>query len=567
MKRSQSILSVTFRPVRPLLLAVAATGIVSLPPVSFATPKEPFHEGLGSYRLRITTDSSLAQKYFDQGMAFLHGFNHGAAIRSFRAAVEADPGCAMAHWAIALASGPHINFSAVPPDAAALAWSELEIARKHAAGATPFEQRLIEALGARYANPQPEDRTPLDAAYADAMREVWKEFPDNADAGALFAEALMNLRPWDQWTPDGKEQPGTAEVIATLDAVLKIRPDHPLANHLYIHAVEASPNPERADEAAERLRNLQPGMAHNVHMPTHIDVRRGRWQKAVESNLKAIEADRKYRETAGPPAGFLNVYAAHNRHMLAYAAMMTGQSKLAMTHMREMVKELPEEFLREFAIAAEGFAVMPLEVMVRFGQWDDILAEPEWYPDYMPFCRALHSATRAIALGAKGDTQAARREQKTLQERIQAVPQEATFGNNPAHDILLVATRMVEGEILVHEGRIDEGCAALRAAIEAEDRLKYDEPPGWLIPVRHALGATLVKNGRFAEAEQVYREDLARYPENGWSLYGLTQCLYARSSDEAADVDARFQRVWAKADTSLLSSCFCQIPEAKTARR
>src|SRR4051812_13950655 len=341
--------------------------------------KEPLYDGLGSYSRKITTNSAETQRYFDQGLGFLHGFNHRAAIRAFQQAAEIDPECAMAHWGVALACGPHINSIAVPPPAAELAWKELELAQKNAGNASPVERALIGALAKRYANPQPEDRSALDRAYADAMREVWKEYPTDPDVGAFFAEAMMNLRPWDQWTPDGKPKPGTDEIIATLDAALKLNPNHPLANHLYIHAVEASPNPERATAAAERLRNLQPGLAHNVHMPSHIDIRTGQWLKVVDTNVKAVEADQQHRKVFGPAKGFLNVYVAHNRHMLAYAAMMTGQRDLAMKHIRAMVAEMPADFLNENAMQAEASFAMPLEVMVRFGLWDEILVEPEKY--------------------------------------------------------------------------------------------------------------------------------------------------------------------------------------------
>src|SRR5881227_666625 len=261
--------------------------------------REPLYDGLGSYSRKITTDSAEAQRYFDQGFAFLHGFNHRAAIRAFQQAAEIDPECAMAHWGVALACGPHINSIAVPPPAAELAWKELGLAQKNVGNASPVERALIGALAKRYANPQPEDRSGLDRAYADAMREVWKKYPKDPDVGALFAEAMMDLRPWDQWTPDGKPQPGTEEIIATLDAVLKFNPNHPLANYLYIHAIETSPNPERAMVAADRLRNLQPGLAHNVHMPSHIDIRRGRWHEAIATNAKAVQADKRYRAATG----------------------------------------------------------------------------------------------------------------------------------------------------------------------------------------------------------------------------------------------------------------------------
>jgi tetratricopeptide (TPR) repeat protein len=525
--------------------------------------KEPLYEGLGSYSRKITTESAEAQRYFDQGLRFLHGFNHRAAIRAFQQASELDSECAMAHWGVALACGPHINSMAVPPPAAELAWKELELARKNAGNASRVEQALIDALAKRYANPQPEDRTGLDRAYADAMREVWKKHPNDPDVGALFAESMLNLRPWDQWTPDGKPQPGTDKIIATLDAVLKLNPNHPLANHLYIHAVEASPNPERGSAAADRLRNLQPALAHNVHMPSHIDIRTGQWLKAVDTNAKAVEADQRYRKTFGPPEGFLNVYIAHNRHMLAYAAMMTGQRDLAMKHIRAMVAEMPADFLKENAMQAEGNVAMPLEVMMRFGLWGEILAEPERYTDKMWFTRAFHHAARAIAYAAKGDAANARKAQSIFVERARLVPKEDFVSNNSCEALLAVAIPMVEGEILIAEGKIDSGIEQLHAAIQKEDVLKYDEPPGWLIPVRHSLGAVLMKQQRFAEAEQVYRDDLARLPENGWSLLGLAESLrkQKKDADEVAQTQAKFEKVWAKADLTITTSCLCQ-PQA-----
>jgi tetratricopeptide (TPR) repeat protein len=525
--------------------------------------KEPLYDGLGSYSRKVTTDSAEAQRYFDQGLGFLHGFNHRAAIRAFQQAAERDPQCAMAHWGVALACGPHINSMAVPPPAAELAWKELGLAQKNAGNASPVEQALIGALGKRYANPQPEDRSGLDRAYADAMREVWKKYPKDPDVGALFAEAMMDLRPWDQWTPDGKPQPGTDEIIATLETVLKLNRNHPLANHLYIHAVEASPNPERAMAAADRLRNLQPGLAHNVHMPSHIDIRTGQWLKAVDTNAKAVEADQRYRKIFGPPKGFLNVYIAHNRHMLAYAAMMTGQRDLAMKHIRAMVAEIPTDFLNENTLQSEENIAMPLEVMVRFGLWDEILAEPEKYSDKMWFTHAFHHAARAIAYAAKGDTVNARKAQSVFVERAKLVPKEDFVSNNSCEALLALVIPMVEGEILIAEGKIDSGIEQLRAAIQKEDMLKYDEPPGWLIPVRHSLGAVLMKQQRFAEAEQVYRDDLARLPENGWSLLGLTESLrkQKKNADEVAQTEAKFKKVWAKADLTITTSCLCQ-PQA-----
>ena len=527
--------------------------------VSATTPTPPpLFEGLGSHTRKITTSSPEAQRYFDQGLALVHGFNHGSAIRSFQEAARLDPDCAMAHWGIALASGPHINFPLVPPPAAELAWAELTLAQQHTAEASPVERDLIAALGKRYANPQPEDRSKLDLAYADAMREVWKKYPDDTDVGAFFAEAMMDLRPWDQWTPEGQAQPGTDEIIATLDAVLKLDPLHPFANHLYIHAVEASPHPERALAAADRLRDLQPGLAHNVHMPSHIDIRIGRWHEAVEANVKAVEAVSRVRAVAGPPEGFILVYNAHNEHMLAYAAMMTGQSKLAIGHIHDLVEGLPGDFLKEHAAGVDGFVAMPYEVWLRFGRWDDVLAAPD-HPDYLPFSRAFRHAARAISFAAKGDVKSAREEQTAFLAGAKLVPPDATFGNNPILAVVAIAAHMVEGEILARERKVDAGLAELREAVKLEDALLYDEPPPWILPARHSLGATLMAERRYPEAEQVYRADLKRLPENGWSLYGLSESLSIQGKEEeATEMRVRFARIWTKADVAIKSSCYCQ---------
>jgi tetratricopeptide (TPR) repeat protein len=527
---------------------------------------EPLYDGLGTYSRKITTRNAKAQRYFDQGLALLHGFNHRGAIRSFQEAARLDPRCAMAHWGTAIAAGPHINYPLVPQPMAELAWKELTLAKQNASNASEVERALIDALSKRYAYPQPEDRAPLDQAYANAMREVWKRFPNDVDVGALFAEAMMDLRPWNQWTLEGQPNPGTEEIIATLDAALKLNPRHPFANHLYIHAVEASPHPERADAAADRLRKLQPGLAHNVHMPSHIDIRRGRWHEAIATNAKAVQADKRFRKATGNrPLGLFPMYAAHNQHMLAYAALMTGQSNLAMRYVREMIKDLPAEFVKENAALVESFGAVPMEVMVRFGRWDDILAEPENYPDYMPFARAFHHGARAIALAAKSDTENARKEQAIFRELVQRVPKETAVSNNTAESIVAVANHMIEGEILIAEKKLDPGLEELRAALTLEDVLKYDEPPSWMIPLRHTIGANLMAAGRFAEAEQIYRDDLKRLPENGWSLFGLSEALAAQQKDgaELEATRARFNKVWAKADVKITSSCLCRPATAE----
>jgi tetratricopeptide (TPR) repeat protein len=516
----------------------------------------PLFKGLGDYRRSVTTNSPEAQQYFDQGLAFLHAFNHDEAIRSFAEAGRLDPDCTMAWWGIAFASGPHINNPVVTPERADAAWNALQKARKAVARGTPIEKALVEALSKRYANPQPEDRKPLDEAFAAAMRTVWQAYPQDADAGAFFAEAMMDLRPWDLWTAEGKTQPGTEEVLETLEKVLKRSPNHPLALHLYIHAVEASPQPEKADAVADRLRNLTPALGHLVHMPSHIDVRRGRWALAADTNDKAIAADRAYREQS-PEQGFYRVYMAHNHHMLSFAAMMRGQSQRSIEAIDAMARGIPAEFVKANAALVDGFTAMPLEVRVRFGKWDEVLSAPE-PAEYLPIARALWRCGRAIAFAAKGNVAQAKAEQQAFAEARKAVSPEAVFGNNHGQDLMQVAEHLLAGEVLYREGKGEEGLAQLRKAVAAEDKLKYAEPPDWLIPTRHALGAALLEAGKLAEAEAVYRADLEKLPNNGWSLYGLAKSLSLQGKQaQAAEVTKRFEEVWADADLKINSSCLC----------
>jgi tetratricopeptide (TPR) repeat protein len=522
-----------------------------------AEPTVPLFAELGDFGRKVTTSSPQAQRYFDQGLCFLYAFNHDEAIRSFEEAARIDPQCALVWWGISLANGPHINNPIMPPERAKAAWAALTKAREMADKAGPVERELIDALGKRYADPPPEDRLPLDEAFAAAMRELYHKHPDDADIGAIFAEAMMDLRPWDLWTPEGQPQPGTEEIVATLEAVLDKAPKHPLALHLYIHAVEASPQPEKADEPADRLRQLQPGLGHLVHMPSHIDVRRGRWQKSIETNSRAVAADRRYREHS-PQQDFYRIYMAHNHHMLAYSAMMCGQSKLAIESINDMAKGIPADWAKENAPLADGFLAMPLEVLVRFGRWDEVLAAPE-PPEHFPLSRALRRCARGIALAAKGDVAQAKEEQIAFLTAAKAVPEDARFGNNEAADLLSIGTHLLAGEILYREGKVDEAVTELREASTIEDTLRYSEPPDWIHPTRHALGATLLQAGRAAEAEGVYREDLARQPNNGWSLLGLAQSLKLQDkNDEARQVEAQFEEVWRGADVMITSSCYCQ---------
>jgi tetratricopeptide (TPR) repeat protein len=374
--------------------------------------------------------------------------------------------------------------------------------------------------------------------------------------GTLYAEALMDLQPWDLWTKDGKPKGGTEEVMAVLERVMAKQPDHPGATHLYIHTVENSPFPEKGDRAADTLRTLVPASGHLVHMPAHIDVQTGRWAMAAEANEKAIEADRKYREIS-PRQGFYSIYMAHNHQFLAWVCTMDGRSEKAIREARTMVAGVPAEFLEKSPAAIDGYLPIAYEALVRYGRWDEILKEPA-PPPTLPILTAFWHLTRAIAFAAKGQVDDAVKEQAAFREAVARIPADRKMAINPAKSVMALADHVLEGEIAVARGETDKAISHLQEAVKIEDDLVYMEPPDWLLPARHTLGAVLVSAKRYDEAEKVYREDLKAWPENGWSLFGLAQCLKALDrKDEAAAAQKRFDAVWSRADTTLTSTCLC----------
>lgn len=542
----------------PITLAVLAVALAAVPSAAEPAKAEvKLFDGLGKHKRTVATSNREAQTYFNQGLNFMFAYNHDEAVRAFRKAAELDSDCAMAYWGISLASGMNYNYPLFPPEKAKAAWDALQKAREKSKGESEPNRALIEALAARYADPLPKDTKPLEKAYSQAMKAAWEKFPKDADVGSLYAESLMNLRPWELWK-DGKPEPETPEILATLEAVMKLDADHPLAAHLTIHALEASPMPEKADEAANRLRGAQPALGHLLHMPSHIDIRRGRWQEAIEANALAIAADRKYQK-AVPEQGFYRMYMAHNFHMLSFAAMMQGESKRAIDTIRDMTKDVPPAWLdvKDNAAIADGFLAMPLEALKRFGRWDDILAAPE-PPAMFPIARAMWQYDRGVALAAKGKIEDARATQRQFREKAKAIPAEAIFGNNKASDLLAIADDMLEGEILIRDKKMKEAIISLEKAVMREDALRYSEPPEWTVPVRHALGAALLRDGQAGAAEKVYREDLRRWPDNGWSLHGLAASLAMQGNkEESARVKARFEVIWKHADVKIPSSCFC----------
>ena len=522
-----------------------------------AEPASPQLEHLGKHSFKITTRSRAAQQNFDRGLTLAYSFGHYAAEQEFRRALTADTNCAMAYWGIALVNGPHINFPVVPPDKAAAAWDALIQAKRLAPQSSPLEQALIKALEARYANPQPDDRSSLDAAYASAMREVWHEYPRNADVATLFAESAMDLHPWDFWT-NGAPQPWTPEIVETLETALRLDPKNPGANHFYIHVVEASPEPARALAEADRLRTLVPDASHMVHMPAHIYSRVGQWNAAADASHAAMKADVLYR-AAYPRPGFYSMYMAHNAHFLAWVCMMQGRSAEALDSAHGMIHQVPDDFLQTYAFIADGYMAIVPETLMRFGRWNEILSEPE--PGGQLFlARALWRYTRVTALTALGRPDEVTAEREAFAKAAAAVPPDRTMGNNSALDLLAIATLMLDGETAAKTNNYDGAVVKLREAVRREDNLRYDEPPDWIQPTRHTLGAVLLRAGRGAEAEAVYHEDLQKHPENGWALFGLRNALLMQGKNkEAAKVDARFRKAWAHADVYPTFTCYCQI--------
>lgn len=515
----------------------------------------PRLQNLGKHIFPVTVKSERAQLFINQGVNLAYGFNHAEAGRAFREAARLDPECAMAFWGQALVLGPNINAPMDPKtEPAAYELSRKALAMKSTA--TPREQAYIEALAERYSG-RSEDRSMRDRAYSDAMRKVHQRFPDDLDATALFAESMMDLRPWDYWMRDGRPYPGTDEIVAALRSVMARNPDHPGALHFWIHLMEPTNNPASAEAAADRLLQLVPGAGHLVHMPSHIYVRTGRFADAARSNILAIQADETYI-TQCRIQGFYPVsYYPHNVHFLWFAETMQGHSRPALAAARKVVEKMSPEVLRE-APMLQFFAAVPYHALVRFGQWDEILKEPR--PGYeAPLVVGMWRFARGMAFSAKRQFDQASTELESLRKLGQdpAVAKIALWTPNSIGTILSIGAAVLEGDVAARQGDYDRAVAHLDRGTRLEDGLTYIEPPDWGVPVRHVLGAVLLEAGRPAEAETVYWEDLRRSPENGWALFGLAQALRAQDKTELAElIEQRFRRAWPDADIQLKATRF-----------
>ena len=511
--------------------------------------------GLGDHRRPITTSSTEAQLYFDQGLALIYGFNHDAAIRAFDQALVLDPACAMCAWGKATALGPNINLP-LGPAAAEDAYAAGQLALSLSKHATPVEQELIRAVAARYTPTYSADRAALDLQYANAMREVHAHFPEDVDVAVLTAEALMNLYPWSYWTADRKPKQYTAELVALLEWAMQTEPTHIGANHYYIHAMEEY-FPEKAEPAADRLRTLAPDAGHLVHMPGHIYYRVGRYKDAATVNVSAIASDEAYFARCRPGDFYRAAYYPHNIHFLWAAAATEGQSVEAIATARNLAAKV-EEFHQELPMVEE-FLAIPGLTLVRFGRWDAVLGEPA-PPEGRPYQGAMWHYARGVAFARTGRAKEAQAELVIVQAAVKSKANaELMLAGNTASAaaLLAIAEAHLEGELAASQGNLSAALPALERAVALQDALIYMEPPPFYFPTRQALGAVLLEGGRAKQAEAVYRRDLREWPKNGWSLFGLSHALLAqKKSDQAAWADEGFQRAWARADVKLVASRF-----------
>jgi tetratricopeptide (TPR) repeat protein len=514
----------------------------------------PRLQSLGSHRFPVTTKSRQAQAFINQGVNLAYGFNHAEAGRAFREAARLDPGCAMAYWGQAVVLGPNINVP-MSPDDEPKAYEVAQKAVSLKAKATPRERAYIEALAQRYSG-KAADRAARDRAYAAAMKDVVRRFPNDLDAATLYAEALMDLRPWNYWTPDGRPYAETPEIVGTLERVLARSPNHPGANHLYIHAVEATKHPEKAEAAADRLLKLMPGAGHMVHMPSHIYQRVGRYADAAASNELAIKADEDYITQCRAQGLYPMVYYPHNIHFLWYAATAEGRSQVAIEAARKMGGQVTEQMLDTLPLTG-AFKVVPYYALARFGRWDEVLAEPA-PADRHVYLKGVWHYARGLALAAKGRLDDAEKELAEVR-RIAAdsALNYTLLSPNTAAAVFAAAPEVLAGELAAKRKEYDKAVAHLERAVRLEDSLVYTEPEEWHYPARQALGAVLLDAGRAREAETVYWEDLRRHADQGWSLFGLAQALRAQGkTDQAAAVQERLDKAWARADVKLRASRF-----------
>jgi len=523
-----------------------------------AAAKAPLYDNLGNLHHEITTSSPEAQRYFDQGLTLSYAFNHAEAIRSFKQALAADPDCAMCEWGIAYALGPNIN-APITPEAAKDAFDAIGRARQRASKASDKERAYIDALARRYVSDPKAERPPLDAAYAAAMRIVSQRYPDDLDATTLFAQSLMDTSPWNYWNADGSPRQFTTEVLTSLESVLKRNANHPGAIHLYIHAVEASPDPKRAEQYADRLPALVPGAGHLVHMPAHIYLRTGRFNDASTANENAIKADAAYKagNAVGGNMTYDIGYIPHNPHFFVASASLEGRRADALRAAEEVKARMHPDMLRDPAMGGmvQHFMLTPLYTKLRFAMWDAVLAEPV-PPADLPYMQAISHAARSIAYAATNRFDEAEKELAAVGTAKNDASLKSLYVSsvNLASAVADIAYNVAAGELRARQKRGDEAAPHFATAAALEDKLTYMEPPDWPLPVRQLQGAALLALGRATDAEAAFRGDLKRFPNNGWSLSGLRESRIKQGRERDGEVVAlqtQFQQAWRRADVKL----------------
>jgi len=539
---------------------ISLTGLIALLLFFACNPEEkkeaPLFDNLGTHNFPITTNSELAQKYFNQGIILAYGFNHEEAFRSFEETARLDTNCAMAYWGMAYVLGPNIN---LPMDAGVVhtAYEAIQKANSLLDNETQREIDYVMALSERYSEEVLEDRIPLDQAYSDAMRNLSAKYLDDLDAATMFAESIMDLHPWDYWMKDGTAQPWTPELLAVLESVIKKDPDHHGANHLYIHAVEASKNPQRGLASADKLKFLAPGAGHLVHMPAHIYIRTGNYHEGSLANIRAVKSDEEYINQCNQQGFYPISYYPHNYHFLWATATLEGDSKTAIDAALKTSQQPPDSLMDLCGYQTlQHFAAIPLYAYVTFGKWNDILSY-EKPQDQRPYMQAVWHYARAMAFIGTDKLNDAKEEVAAIEvlSNNKEVEGLSIWGINSAGLLIKIAYEVAEGELEAKKQNYDLAISHLRKSVELENQLRYDEPPTWFYPCRQNLGAVLIEAGKYEEAEIVYRENLAEIPDNGWGLFGLQQALLKQGNEkEAAEIQKKFNGAWQYSDIQLSSS-------------
>ena len=537
-----------------LFLIVIVSPLIVLGQHGHGTDMQPakkvvwLDNGLGNVDHPVTTKNSEAQKFFNQGLAYLYAFNHAEGIASFRHAAELDPDMAMAYWGMSLGLGANYNDPA-NPERFSEAYTMLQKATALAPKASEADRAYIAALSKRYSSDPKADPKKLAADYKIAMAELVKNYPDDLDAATLYAESMMNLRPWQLWSLDGKPAEGTMDILAVLDGVLRRNPNHTGANHYYIHAIEASPTPERGTAAAMRLGGLAPSAGHLVHMPSHIYLRTGDFGEAAKSNDKAIVADRNYIQKSGAQGIYPLMYFNHNIHMLAASHVGNGNYAGAIKASNELASNVGPNVAAMPML--EMFMPYPLVTMIRFHRSDEVMKYPQ-PAAAMKITNGMWRLARGLALAEGGKPAEAEKELSELRAIVKALPADASVGNTPAQTVFKAADEMLSGQIALSKGDKTAGIESLKRAVAAEDMVNYNEPRDFDIPVREWLGRALMKDGRYAEAEAAYREEIAKSPRNARALFGLAEALNKQGKTTSAGlVRLEFEKAWANSDTKL----------------